>query len=87
MIKGYTEGYASNIHIECFKRGKKVNRDHLERETRYQVKQVCKEMKAYSKDNEFVNRLLERVLDDQKYKRLEDIIWTKQDGGILKDIR
>ena len=38
LIKGYTEGYASDNHIECFKKGKKVNRDHLEKETRYQVK-------------------------------------------------
>ena len=44
-------------------------------------------MKAYSKDNEFIDRLLERVLDDNKYKTFEDILWTKQDGGILKDIR
>ena len=38
MIKGYTEGYASDNHIECFRKGQKVNRDHLEKETRYQVK-------------------------------------------------
>ena len=44
-------------------------------------------MKAYTKDNEFIDRLLERVLDDQKYKRLEDILWTNQDDGILKDVR
>ena len=44
-------------------------------------------MKAYSKDNEYFDRLLERVLDDQKYKTFNDIIWTKEDGGILKDIR
>ena len=44
-------------------------------------------MKAYSKDNEFLNRLLDRVKDDKKYKKLRDILWTKQDGGILKDIR
>ncbi len=44
-------------------------------------------MKAYSKDNEYFNRLLERVLDDQKYKTLKDILYTKEDGGILRDIQ
>ena len=44
-------------------------------------------MKAYSKDYESLNRLLERVLDENKYNKLEDILWTEQDGGILKDIR
>ena len=44
-------------------------------------------MKAYSKDNEFINRLLDRVKDENKYKTLNDILWTKQDDGILKDIR
>ena len=34
-IKGYTEGYAFDNHIECFNKYKKVNRDHLEKETRY----------------------------------------------------
>ena len=29
-IKGYTEGYASHTHIECFKKGQKLDRDHLE---------------------------------------------------------
>ena len=44
-------------------------------------------MKAYTKDSEYFDRLLKRVLDDQKYKTLQDILWTKEDGGILKDIR
>ena len=44
-------------------------------------------MKAYSKDSEFIDRLLERVLDDMKYKTLKDILWTIEDGGILKDIK
>ena len=37
-IKGYTEDYASDNHIKCFNKGQKVNRDHLDKETRYQVK-------------------------------------------------
>ena len=44
-------------------------------------------MKAYTKDSEYFDRLLERVLDDQKYKSFKDILLTKEDGGILKDIR
>ena len=44
-------------------------------------------MKAYSKDNEFIDRLLERVLDDNKYKTFSDILWTNQDDWILKDIK
>ena len=44
-------------------------------------------MRTYSKGNEFIDRLIERVLDDKKYKTLRDVLWTKQDGGILKDIR
>ena len=44
-------------------------------------------MRTYSKGNEFIDRLIERVLDDKKYKTFEDILWTNQDGEILKDIR
>ena len=34
-IKGFTEGYASDAHIDFFKKGMRVDRDHLKRETRY----------------------------------------------------
>ena len=39
-------------------------------------------MIAYTINCTFIDNLLKRVLDDETYKTFEDILWTKEDGGI-----